>query len=323
MDEAETGRIVAEVRGLVLSRYVFPEVAERIAADLDAAATAGRYAAAADPVELAEALTGTLRGANGDLHLRVIHHEEPVPEVAEDAELMRTLAERRARRGMSGIGRIQRLDGNAGLLEIEPMLFSADLVGDELAAAMRILRHTDALLLDLRGCVGSDPGTVAFLLSYLLPPETHLEDVYDRASDSTTQFWTLPYVPGPVYGTERPVYVLTSARTFSGGEALAYALRHNGRATVVGEVTRGGAHPRIGVRIHPHLEVAVPTARSISPVTGTNWEGVGVEPHLEVPAEEALEAALAHLAGRWSSRVGSGGPVTAPSSRTLGAGPSG
>lgn len=296
MDAAEQARIVAEVRELVLTRYVFPEVATRIVADLDAAVAAGRYAAAGDVAALAAALSEDLQRANGDRHLRVIHHEEPVPDEPADESLMAALAERQVRQTMSGIGRVERLAGNVGLLEISPVLFSADLVGDELAAALRIVRHTRALVLDLRGCLGSDPATVAFLCTYLLPPETHLEDLYDRATDSTVQFWTLPYVPGPRYGTERPVYVLTSADTFSGGEAVAYVLKHTGRATLVGEVTRGGAHPRVGVRVHPHLEAAIPVARSINPVTGTNWEGTGVEPDIAVPAAEALPAALAHLA---------------------------
>jgi hypothetical protein len=35
----------------------------------------------------------------------------------------------------------------------------------------------------------------------------------------------------------------------------------------------------------------VPHARSINPVTGTNWEAVGVEPDIAVPAEDAFERA--------------------------------
>ncbi len=31
---------------------------------------------------------------------------------------------------------------------------------------------------------------------------------------------------------------------------------------------------------------------SINPITGTNWEGVGVKPDVAVPADEALAKAL-------------------------------
>jgi C-terminal processing protease CtpA/Prc len=90
------------------------------------------------------------------------------------------------------------------------------------------------------------------------------------------------------------VAVLVSARTFSGGEELAFDLQQLGRATLVGERTRGGAHPRIGVRVHTHLEVTVPCARAVSPRTGTNWEN-GVTPDVSVRESEALETALVHL----------------------------
>ncbi|MFI9788557.1 hypothetical protein ACIHEI_34360 [Kitasatospora sp. NPDC051984] len=49
------------------------------------------------------------------------------------------------------------------------------------------------------------------------------------------------------------------------------------------------------IPVVPHITATVPTARSINPVTGANWEGVGVAPDLPVAAEDALEAALAHL----------------------------
>ncbi|MFD0526358.1 S41 family peptidase [Kitasatospora arboriphila] len=89
--------------------------------------------------------------------------------------------------------------------------------------------------------------------------------------------------------------MLTSAVTFSGGEELAYNLKVLERATLIGETTRGGAHPTSRIPVSPHVAVTVPTARSINPVTGTNWEGVGVLPDLALPADRALEAALEHL----------------------------
>ena len=92
-----------------------------------------------------------------------------------------------------------------------------------------------------------------------------------------------------------PLAVLVSSRTFSGGEELAFNLQELGRAIVIGQKTRGGAHPRIGVRIHPEVELALPVACPRSPRTGGNWEGTGVIPDIEVLAEAALERALVVL----------------------------
>jgi len=88
------------------------------------------------------------------------------------------------------------------------------------------------------------------------------------------------------------VYVLTSARTFSGAEEFSYNLKSLKRATIVGETTGGGAHPVSGHRIDEHFMIGVPFARAINPITRTNWEGVGVEPDVKVPAADALATAL-------------------------------
>ena len=97
--------------------------------------------------------------------------------------------------------------------------------------------------------------------------------------------------PGRRFGPGKPVFVLTSGTTFSGGEELTYDLQQLGRATVVGERTRGGAHPVERFRIRGHLQATIPVARSLSPVSGGNWEGTGVLPDVAVPAAGALDAA--------------------------------
>ncbi len=89
----------------------------------------------------------------------------------------------------------------------------------------------------------------------------------------------------------QPVYVLTSARTFSGGEAFSYELQSVKRATIVGEVCGGGAHPARPIALDDHFTIGVPFAREINPVTKTDWEGKGVLPDVAVPADQALEKA--------------------------------
>ncbi|MGH8291374.1 MAG: S41 family peptidase [Steroidobacteraceae bacterium] len=105
-----------------------------------------------------------------------------------------------------------------------------------------------------------------------------------------SHLWTLPYVPGERFGPI-PVYVLTSDMTFSGGEAFAYELQALKRATVVGEVTGGGAHLVSPERIDERFVIGVPTGRPINPITKTDWEGKGVIPDVKVPASEALVVA--------------------------------
>ncbi len=188
---------------------------------------------------------------------------------------------------------VERLDGNIGYVELRAF-FPAEApgAGDAAAAAMRLLAHTGALIIDLRRNHGGDPSMVALLSSYLFSESVHLNSLYWRANDFTQQFWTFPYVPGPRF-VDKPVYVLTSGETFSGAEEFTYNLKNLKRATIVGETTGGGAHPGDDFPITPHFGVWVPTGRAVNPITGTNWEGTGVAPDIRVPADEALDVAYA------------------------------
>ena len=132
---------------------------------------------------------------------------------------------------------------------------------------------------------------VTLIASYLFDHPTHLIDIYNRKEDSTRQNWTLSYLPGPRL-PRQPVYVLTSARTFSGAEEFAFDLKNQKRATIVGETTGGGAHPVSGHPVADYFMIGVPFAKSMDPVTKLNWEGTGVVPDVGVPAPEALDTAV-------------------------------
>ena len=147
-----------------------------------------------------------------------------------------------------GIRRVERLDGNVGYLDVRRVAVPAN-AGPAIGAAMELVAGTYALIIDLRHNGGGAPEGVVFWCSYLLDERpTHLNDIFHADTGETRQFWALPYVPGTRY-PDRPVYVLTSGRTFSGGEDFGYTLQALGRATVVGETTGGGAHPTRGFPI--------------------------------------------------------------------------
>src|SRR5262249_8058559 len=242
----------------------------------------------ADDEAFARAVTGDLQSVNGDRHLRLVYQVEPLGEGEQPFDLNRYRAD--AERLAHGFTPVERLAGNVGLCENRG-LFAAAVAGPAATAALTLLAHTDALIIDLRRCPGGDPAQIALICSYLFDEPTHLNDIYDRTTGQTAQFWTLPYVPGARFGGSKPVYVLTSGETFSGAEELAYNLQTRDRATVIGERSRGGAHPCNWHRVAAHLQATVPYGRSVNPVTGTNWEGTGVQPDIAVPADQALDRA--------------------------------
>jgi hypothetical protein len=291
MDETELAHVVGQTRALVEEHYIFPEVAAAVSGVLAAGLAEHRYPA--DAPALATAVTADLQSVNGDKHLRLMYHDEALKERKPGDETEeRALFASWADQTCGGVACVRRLAGNVGYLELRPVLFPAAMCGEIVTAAMSVLASTDALLIDLRQCLGGEPGMAVFLASYLWDDDpVQLTGLRDRKDGLLRQAWTLPYVPGRRFGKTKPVYVLTSATTFSGGEQLSYDLQQLGRATIVGERTRGGAHPREGFVVHPHLEATISVAESVNPKTGGNWEGTGVAPDIETTTDAARDAA--------------------------------
>jgi tetratricopeptide (TPR) repeat protein len=160
---------------------------------------------------------------------------------------------------------------------------------------MQFVSNVDALIIDLRRNGGGNPATIQYICSYFFAERTHLNSLYWRQGDRTEEFWTLDDVEGakmPIV----PIFVLTSRRTFSGGEEFAYNLKTRKRATLIGETTGGGANPGGGFPLPEGFSMFVPTGRAINPVTGTNWEGTGVEPDIACASDEAYDLALEQAA---------------------------
>ncbi|MEU1971750.1 S41 family peptidase [Microbacterium sp. NPDC019599] len=284
--------LIDRIQALVREHYVFPDIAVAIADSL-----AGFTVDEADEPAAAEALTAALQAVNGDRHLRVRHVAEPIGPEPDPREFIAELV----RENGPGVTEVRRLPGNVGLLAIGPVIPTGEYAGPAISAALTLLRGVSPLIIDLRGCLGGVPETVSMIVSHLTGDEpVHVHDLV-RRDGGITQFWTATFV-SPKVDPGIPVYVLTSARTFSGGEELAYDLQALGRATVVGETTGGGAHPREDFELTPHLQLHIPTARPVNLITGTNWEGVGVTPDVACAASDAIDVALRHAAANSDQR---------------------
>ena len=293
IDATTPAELVQRLCEKLRANYVFPDVAEQICARLQKHLDDGDYEGITEGEFLAYALTHHMQEVNGDEHLWVRWHPQPLPD--QESQLRHNeewLARQRSEAELDnyGLHKAERLPGNVGYLEIR-YLHRPAWGGNTAVAAMNFLSNSSALILDLRRCTGGYPGMVALILSYLFGEEpVHLNSIYWRDDDVTQQYWTLPHVPGKRFG-DKPMYVLIGPETFSGGEEFAYDLQARQRATLVGEKTDGGAHPGASYRLHPHFEVFIPIGRAINPVTGGNWERTGVVPDVPVPAEKALNTA--------------------------------
>nr|AQQ75162.1 hypothetical protein [uncultured bacterium] len=288
LDAKSRARVVDSVADAFDSTYVYPDVGKQMAAAVRGKEAGGAYRDAIFGQDLARRLADDLREISHDKHVDV-----QFSFFARPAEPPAAQSERESRRLVAvncGFAKAEHLKPNIGYLKFD-VFGDPKVCAPTAAAAMTLLSDAEALILDLRQNAGGAPGMSEFIATYLFDQRTHLDDMYNRVEDTITESWTLPYVPGRKF-LDKPVYVLVSSRTFSAAEALSYELKHLKRATLVGETTLGGAHPTDTRRLDDHFSARVPFARSINPITRTNWEGVGVEPDVKVPAAEALDTAL-------------------------------
>jgi retinol-binding protein 3 len=293
MTAASRQQLIDSLIKEVNNSYVFPDIAKKIDASLRERQKRGAYNSIHSAQRLSEVLTDELQATSKDRHLRVIYSEKSMPASRANTGPSPEDAARRLAMLQSEnfrVKKIEHLPFNIGYLDLAgfaPAKHSAE----TLAAAMTVLAHTDALIFDMRNNGGGDAAASTLLISYLLDKPTHLSDFYMREGDRIEQRWSLADVAGHRYGQKKDVYILTSKHTFSAGEDFTYALKNLKRATVIGETTGGGANAGDVRRLLPNFALFVPLSRLTSPVTKTNWEGVGVTPDVCVPADDALRTA--------------------------------
>jgi hypothetical protein len=292
VDAAERRRVIDGAIVELKAYYIYPDVGQKMADALLAHEKRGDDDAETDGQGFANLLTMQMREVSHDRHLGMDYRPEEIP-----GNLSGPTAEELARyrsdmrRENCTFEKVRTLAHNIGYVKLDgfPQL---SVCRSTVTRVMASLNHADALIFDVRENHGGDPHMVALIASYLFDRRTHLNDIYSRTEGTTEQFWT----QSPIRGNrlaDKPVYVLTSAATFSGAEEFCYDLKNLKRATLVGETTGGGAHPAGPHRIDDHFQFRVPDARPINPISKTDWEGTGVTPDVKVDAGDALKTAEA------------------------------
>ena len=290
---AEKRQAVAELAGMLRARYAIAETADAAAKAVEEKLAGGAYDPIGDAEQFAEAVKADLVAATHDKHLHfgVVPPPEPTPATSsQPSPDARAAAWRaRARGGNWGMPRAEVLAGNVGYLEVRRFQ-PPDMAGDTVVAAIGFLANADAVIVDLRNCHGGNAYLQPLFAGYFFSRPTSLYDMVFRGSNSTERFWTMAWLPGRRLA-ELPMYILTSAYTFSGGEAFAYRFKVLKRATIVGETTGGGANAGGVLDVAPCFRVFMPMGRPVDRDTQSNWEGTGVEPDIKTSAREALRVA--------------------------------
>lgn len=239
--------------------------------------------------DFAALLTEKLRTGIKDNHFFVKYLENNTPEKKINEKETEKLNTFHNSLENFGFENVQRLEGNIGYINFkgfaEPK--SSTRV---LESAMNFVANTNSLIIDLRENGGGDGGMLLLFCSYFFNNKTNLYTTYFRHTNKTVQNSTLSKVSGQKYLHKR-IYILTSKKTFSAGEGLAYFLQQYKLAEIIGERTGGAANPVDHFIIQDQYLLLVPAGEITSSVNHSNWEHIGVTPDQETKVEDALKTA--------------------------------
>ena len=275
--------------------YAYQDVGQKIADSLLAHEKNGDDDAAAGGAAFADLLTKQIRDVSHDRHLELVYSPGPLPVSRFDAQgrplgptpddhaRYRKIMEREN----CTFEKTEILAHNIGYLKLNSFP-DPSICRPTAVSAMASLNHVDAIIFDLRNNRGGEPEMVALMAAYLFDRPEYW---YNPRENTTPRSWTQSPVPGNRLA-DKPVYVLTSTRTFSGAEQFSYDLKMLKRAILVGETTGGAAHSGVFYRLDDHFGIGIPETKPINPFSKTDWAETGVEPDVKVEAANALETAV-------------------------------
>lgn len=265
-------------------QYVFPETASKVGEFLLQQEQSGALAEVSTQEQFVEKVGALMRQHSGDGHLNLAL-------IAEQGGVSHRLKETEERKiNNFAFEQARILPGNIGYLKLHKF-WQAEEAHKVGHAALVFLSHSDHIVIDLRDSGGGSPQLVQYLISHFVPEGTLLWELFDRNGKSTEQVLSLA-VPDAELLKTKPLYILQSEKLVSAGEFFSYTLQQLGRAVVIGETSAGLAHYTGAAQVNDWLFVRIPMYRPVNPVTGTNFEGVGVEPNIRVSTEMALYRAL-------------------------------
>ena len=285
---ASAEELINEIQDLLVENYVFLDKAQEMSQHLLKLQKKKYFQKYDSNESLAEAITTAMREITNDRHLRLrpplnVSNDNRTSDESVDVVAFTNRYYRPA------VRELKYLENNVAYVDIGYFGGNDDFYSS-IDALMSHLKLADAIIIDMRTSHGGSPSGVQYFCSYFFDEPLLLNTIYRRYDDNMEEFWVKE-----VDGKKRPdvpLYILTSSRTFSAAEDFPYTLQSRKRATIIGEVTRGGAHPTRGFSMVGGFRLGIPIARSINPITGTNWEGTGIQPDVELAKEQAYEKAI-------------------------------
>jgi hypothetical protein len=298
---AQRTEVIQALAERIETTFYSPDIANAYAAALRTKLQAKGYDAITSPAVLAQTVTADLQAVNKDGHLGL------------RAGVLGIAPNGQRRDQVKAIARSGWLADGVAYLEFR--IFNG--AGGGLAELQQFIAdHSSArtLIIDVRRHYGGGMDEMDVLFPALFAEPTALLHGDMRAAvaekmpgalDSTPDFLRIAAPVGVVRHEQRAIppagggalskakiYLLVSRNTVSAGEHLALALKRTGRATLIGQTTRGAGNFGRPYKLPHNFSAFVPFGRTFDPTSGHGWEGTGVRPNIEVPAEKALDEAL-------------------------------
>jgi retinol-binding protein 3 len=296
IDAKTKKEVVTKVAQLMKEKYVFADIGEKMAKYIQQQQKKRTYDSYSELKPFCAKLTSDLREISNDKHLFVFYSPEEAYQVKAynkmlPEEEIKKVKERDYeidKKGNFGFKKVEILDGNIGYLEIK-YCSDTDILEEALNGAMKFLSNSDAIIIDMRDNGGGEMSSL--LQSYFLPAKKILLGSANcRDASQNKQSWSMPDIPGK-HLLDIELYILTNSKTFSAAEGFTYTMQKLKRAVVVGETTKGGAHPIDVFIVKGDILTQIAICESCNPITKSNWEGTGVKPDIEAKSEDALHVA--------------------------------
>ena len=291
--------VVDSLSAVLLNKYIFPDTAIKMSNYLKKRLEDGAYKTLSNPGYFARVLSLDVNSIYNDIHMR-IYYDAPFEKALRQNSYANSVTrqmqfEQVARQKNFGFLKVEILNRNIGYVYISQFYDVNEQSIETVKSAFSFLKNINELIVDVRDDGGGEPDMVKFICSYFFKEKTHLNSFYDRHV-ATDQYWTEPF-PASLLFSSMPLYVLVNKHTYSAAEEFAYDLQSQHRATIVGEKTGGGAHWVSSNSISNGFIGNMPFKKAVNPVTGKNWEKVGVKPNISCNGVSALDIALQNAYG--------------------------
>lgn len=287
--------VVQSICNAINSYYVFPDRAKSMSDYIKKQSEAGKYDSLNNPSDFANEVVKDIRSVFNDKHLRIEYNPELEKEIIKFISSKRGVDQvseadiAQDRKKNFYFKKIEILPSNIGYIEFTNFASPSLPARKTVNAAMQFVSNTDALILDLRNNFGGNAAMANEILGYFFNARSYTGKSFNRIENK----WVDNYVENKKAVTQglvlnMPVYILTSNRTFSAAEGLAYTLQSMKNVVIIGDTTRGGAHLTRSFSLGNGFVGFIPYLRGENVKTKTDWEGTGVIPDIKIEESKSL-----------------------------------